>query len=350
MNWRRFLILTVCAALLDSLLWILFVGEFDIPLIARTYCSNPSWFVKDVIITILESVALVCIGTFSGRFILGRVTKHNGVMPHLVTTFVTFALIYAVAVGISYVSYRVLDYYSVDEFRMSVVIIGSLSCLFTLVILMEDAIAIVKNEFISRQSVEAERLKKDNMLLRSELEKSNLKADNHFLFNCLGMLSEQMTENPSEAKRTLDGLLAVAKYMNANLSRPAIRVSEEMEFIREYFGLMKKRFPFIRLEISADAAAADGYVVPLSLQTLIENAIKHNVHTSSCPLAVSVGMENGRLTVSNTLQPVASAPFSGKAGLDLLKNRYAALTQTPVEVRNDGKVFSVSIPLLTRFD
>ena len=233
---------------------------------------------------------------------------------------------------------------------MSVVIIGSLSCLFTLVILMEDAIAIVKNEFISRQSVEAERLKKDNMLLRSELEKSNLKADNHFLFNCLGMLSEQMTENPSEAKRTLDGLLAVAKYMNANLSRPAIRVSEEMEFIREYFGLMKKRFPFIRLEISADAAAADGYVVPLSLQTLIENAIKHNVHTSSCPLAVSVGMENGRLTVSNTLQPVASAPFSGKAGLDLLKNRYAALTQTPVEVRNDGKVFSVSIPLLTRFD
>ena len=188
------------------------------------------------------------------------------------------------------------------------------------------------------------------MLLRSELEKFNLKADNHFLFNCLGMLSEQMDDDPSEAKRTLDDLLDVAKYMNANLSRPAIRISEELEFIREYFGLMKKRFPSCFLEISEAAESADGYVVPLSLQTLVENAIKHNVHTAASPLIISVGMKDDRLVVRNNLHPVTSALVSAKSGLDLLKSRYAAITHKPVEIKSDGNTFSVAIPFLTHFD
>ena len=104
------------------------------------------------------------------------------------------------------------------------------------------------------------------------------------------------------------------------------------------------------LEISEAAESADGYVVPLSLQTLVENAIKHNVHTAACLLVISVGMKDDRLVVRNNLQPVTSAPVSAKSGLDLLKSRYAAITQKPVEIKNDGNTFSVAIPFLTHFD
>ena len=308
-NRKYFFALISCAAVIDTLLWILFMGEFDIRDIIGMYREHPKWLLIDSVTMMIESVILVSIGSFSGQLILKSAVKRRGFVSRLTVIVLSFLIIYAIAVAISYFYYKVIEYYSLTEFYMSVIIIGTLSCMFTLVILTEYFISLISKEYIRRRTTE---------------------ADNHFLFNCLGMIAEQIDENPDNSKETLDDLLEVEKYMHVK----------------------QKRFPSCSLEIAPEVRETDGYVAPLSLQELVENAIKHNTHTASEPLAIAVYMTgDGYITVANRIQPRSGTmPTSSKRGLGLMKSRYNILTDKQMIIKKDNNTFSVSIPLLSRFD
>lgn len=330
-NKKYFFALISCAAVIDTLLWILFMGGFDIRDIIGMYREHPRWLLIDSVTMMIESVILVSIGSFSGQLILKSTIKRRGFVSRLTVIVLSFLIIYAIAVAISYFYYRVIEYYSLTEFYMSVIIIGTLSCMFTLVILTEYFISLISKEYIRRRTTE---------------------ADNHFLFNCLGMIAEQIDENPDNSKETLDDLLEVEKYMHVNISKPLVRLDEELAFLDKYFNLMQKRFPSCSLEIAPEVRETDGYVAPLSLQELVENAIKHNTHTASEPLVIAVYMtDEDYITVANRIQPRSGTmPTSSKRGLELMKSRYNILTDKQMIIKKSNNTFSVSIPLLSRFD
>ena len=206
-NRKYFFALISCAAVIDTLLWILFMGGFDIRDIIEMYREQPKWLLIDSVTMMIESVILVSIGSFSGQLILKSAVKRRGFVSRLSVIVLSFLIIYAIAVAISYFYYKVIEYYSLTEFYMSVIIIGTLSCMFTLVILTEYFISLISKEYIRRRTTE---------------------ADNHFLFNCLGMIAEQIDENPDNSKETLDDLLEVEKYMHVNISNPLVRLDEEL--------------------------------------------------------------------------------------------------------------------------
>ena len=127
-----------------------------------------------------------------------------------------------------------------------------------------------------------------------------------------------------------------------------ISLRKELEYLRSYTYLLKERFgENIYINIDVDEADYNKLIIPLSLQITFENAIKHNIITSSKPLHIDVYLENGNLVVRNNLQKKSTVGSSTKLGLQNIKNRYKFFTDQEVGVISSLQHFIVTLPLLT---
>jgi two-component system, LytTR family, sensor kinase len=117
--------------------------------------------------------------------------------------------------------------------------------------------------------------------------------------------------------------------------------------MKAYAFLLRTRFGHnLDISINVPDEKLTKRIVPLSLQILMENAIKHNIVSSEKPLKIDVFAENGRLVVSNNLQKKNQLNESTGFGLDNIRNRYKFLSEKKVEVTENGSNFTVSIPLI----
>src|SRR5205085_1744476 len=122
---------------------------------------------------------------------------------------------------------------------------------------------------------------------------------------------------------------------------------EELDVLKAYGFLLQTRFgKNLEIEINVPAEKLKQKIVPLSLQLLMENAIKHNIVSSEKPLKISVSAENGHLLVSNNLQIKKQWNESTGIGLDNIRNRYKLISDKQVNVVSSEESFTVSIPLL----
>jgi two-component system LytT family sensor kinase len=195
--------------------------------------------------------------------------------------------------------------------------------------------------------LEQERLRREH--IQSQLEGLKNQVNPHFLFNSLNTLAQLIPESPERAIQFVQKLSAVYRYILEIKDSKLIDLEEELRFLRSYLFLLKERFgDNIRLEINEVEAWRHHQIVPLSLQILIENAIKHNIISSERPLLIKLfADERGGLIVRNNLQRKRQAMYSTQVGLRNIKNRYAFFTLDPVEVYDDGLSFSVRLPLLS---
>ena len=173
--------------------------------------------------------------------------------------------------------------------------------------------------------------------------------DPHFLFNSLNVLTSLIEENPYAAQKFTTSLSKVYRYVLEQKNKELVTVEEELKFARTFVNLLKMRFEdSIVFEIPEQASNPEAKVVPLSLQLLLENAVKHNMVTPQKPLHVKIFEKDGNLVVSNNLQPKAVVKKSSGVGLRNIQQRYAILTQRAVEIGKSETVFQVSIPMLTK--
>jgi len=173
--------------------------------------------------------------------------------------------------------------------------------------------------------------------------------DPHFLFNSLNVLSSLIEENPDNAQRFTTSLSKVYRYVLEQKNKELITVDEELNFARTYMLLLKMRFEdSIIFEIPDKASNPESKVVPLSLQLLLENAVKHNMVTSSKPLHIKIYEDGNHLVVMNNLQPKQIVKKSSGVGLENIKQRYALLTERTVYINQRDKDFAVAIPMLTK--
>ncbi len=173
--------------------------------------------------------------------------------------------------------------------------------------------------------------------------------DPHFLFNSLNVLTSLIDENPRQAQKFTTSLSKVYRYVLEQKNKDLVTVDEELDFARTYVGLLKMRFEdSIVFEIPEKATNPDAKIVPLSLQLLLENAVKHNVVTTSKPLHIKVFEDEGSLHVKNNLQEKQVVKKSSGVGLRNIQQRYAILTDKDVEIYKNHSDFSVSLPMLTK--
>lgn len=172
--------------------------------------------------------------------------------------------------------------------------------------------------------------------------------DPHFLFNSLNVLTSLIEEDPNQAQKFTTSLSKVYRYVLEQKNKDLVTVDEELNFARTYVRLLKMRFEdSIIFDIPDKSSMPEARIVPLSLQLLLENAVKHNVVTASRPLHIKVSEEGGMLVVSNNLQEKQVVKKSSGVGLQNIKQRYEILTDREVNIAKTTSNFSVAIPMLT---
>ncbi|HLK31013.1 MAG TPA: histidine kinase [Puia sp.] len=183
---------------------------------------------------------------------------------------------------------------------------------------------------------------------QAELEALKNQIDPHFIFNSLNTLSFLIIKNPPSAKLFNDTLAKVYRYILSNKDKDLVLLKEEIEFIHNYFYLLKIRFSnAVNMEIEInDMAAEDFLIPPISLQALVENAIKHNDFSDKSPLKISVSVSSNYIVVKNAVQLKAHAVHGSKIGLSNLNNRYKLITNKNLIIENNPSFFSVKLPVL----
>ena len=172
--------------------------------------------------------------------------------------------------------------------------------------------------------------------------------DPHFLFNSLNVLTSLIEEAPEKAQKFTTSLSKVYRYVLEQKNKDLVSVDEELAFAKTYVRLLIMRFEgSIVFDIPEKADNPEARIIPLSLQLLLENAVKHNIVTQKRPLKIRVYEENGMLCVTNNLQEKQVVRKSSGVGLRNIQQRYSILSTREVQIEKSSSEFTVKLPVLT---
>ncbi|WP_432221190.1 2TM domain-containing protein [Flavobacterium sp. TMP13] len=183
----------------------------------------------------------------------------------------------------------------------------------------------------------------------AKFESLKNQIDPHFLFNSLNVLSSLIEENPDNAQRFTTSLSKIYRYVLAQKDKELVSVEEELRFAKTYMNLLKMRFEnSLFYELPSEEISTDAKVVPLSLQLLLENTVKHNVVSEQKPLHIRIFIKNNYLVVENDFQKKEVLQEGQGVGLQNIVNRYGIVTDRKVLIEENEKIFAVKIPILTK--
>jgi sensor histidine kinase YesM len=190
----------------------------------------------------------------------------------------------------------------------------------------------------------------------AKFESLKNQIDPHFLFNSLNVLSSLIEENPENAQRFTTSLSKIYRYVLEQKDKELVSVDEELSFAKTYMNLLKMRFEnslFYEVRAQEDGVASslamtDARVVPLSLQLLLENTVKHNVVSEQKPLHIRIFIEGDYLVVQNDYQKKEVLQSRQGVGLQNIVDRYGIITKRKVLIEQNEQNFTVKIPILTK--
>lgn len=191
----------------------------------------------------------------------------------------------------------------------------------------------------------AQALAKEKALVQYENLTQQLNP--HFLFNSLASLGSLIRFDPGTASEFLEALSKMYRYILQSRERETVPLDEELTFAEHFLKLQQTRFgTALQVRFDVPAACRERKIVPVTLQNLLENALKHNTLDADDPLTVDISVENDHLVVRNNLQRRPIVETSNKQGLTRLQSLYQYLSDVPMEAGEDEGYFVVKIPLL----
>lgn len=204
---------------------------------------------------------------------------------------------------------------------------------------------IIRKRLVERNNT---RLIEENLSVQLNTLKDQIKP--HFLFNTLNTLSAVIrNENKEEGLKYVDDLANVYRYILEKSNHNLVELSVEMGFAQSYIRLLKKRFnQKFDVEIDLPNKYQTYKIPPLTLQLLIENAIKHNELTDASPVMISIYIDLKHIVVANTIQTKASDSSGLRIGLQNLNMRYKILMEEEIQISKADNKFIVKLPLLEK--
>ncbi len=199
---------------------------------------------------------------------------------------------------------------------------------------------------LARQKAEqAEKLQKEYAQVRLQALKSQVNP--HFLFNSLSVLSSLVHVDAELSEKFIIHLSKAYRYILDQKELELVSLEDELQFLDAYFFLLQIRFDKkVQLHKKIDTHLKEYKLPPLTLQLLVENAVKHNKMSISEPLVIEVKAEGDRLNVSNNVSLREQHEASTGIGLENIKKRYAMVTDKKVTIEKNEQLFSVTIPLI----
>ena len=221
-------------------------------------------------------------------------------------------------------------------------VVGSFMSIFLIWAIYEGIIFYTK---LQKSIQEKEQLQREN--IQSQLEGLKNQVNPHFLFNSLNTLTYLIPEEPDKAVSFVQKLSKVYRYILEIRNQKIVTISDELEFLNAYVFLLKERFgENLNIDIDIPRKHYQSKIVPLSLQILFENVIKHNIISTQKPLMIKVFIEKDKLIIKNNLQKKNQVISSTSMGLQNIKNRYQFFTKKEVDVIVTSDSFFVALPLV----
>lgn len=191
----------------------------------------------------------------------------------------------------------------------------------------------------------AEMLERELTQIRFEMLRSQINP--HFMFNSLNVLSGLIEKDVARAQEFIDEFSRIYRYVLETVEQPSTTLGRELEFARSYFYLQQMRYgENLSWTINLTAGMLGLLLPPLSLQVVLENAIKHNIVNQSKPLHIDIGSDDTVLVVSNRLQPKISATASTGVGLKNLTRRYSLISNRIPRFTVENDHYIARLPLV----
>lgn len=236
--------------------------------------------------------------------------------------------------------YKIFNHGIVDWSAVFVSIFIILVCVFFIAYTYETVylVKLSGNEKIRNEQLERARS-------FAELEALKHQVDPHFIFNCLNTLSYLIGKNKARALRFNENLADVYRYILQNKSKDLVLLGEEIEFVQQYLSLLQDRFDDA-IRFSLEVQEPHRYIIPpISLQMLVENAIKHNGFSRLSPLKITITQRGELLAVSNNRSLKERVNYSPGIGLKNLSERYDLLMKSQITITATESHFIVKLPL-----
>ncbi len=201
---------------------------------------------------------------------------------------------------------------------------------------------------LQRMQVEATKIRTEQMNLRNESLRNQISP--HFIFNSLNTISSLIYRNPGKADAFIRHLASLYQSVMDHFECPVISLKDELMVVTDYGSLMQTRFEnAFSMEIDVDDDAGSMKIPPMSVQMLVENAVKHNRLSTEHPLRISIFNEQETLVVRNNIIVTPGHASAGGMGLENIQKRYRFLTNRKMVIRKDEH-FTVILPLLEAHD
>lgn len=279
------------------------------------------------------------IGTYTGTRLNWRENLTRATLISLLS-FIIWGIVVSIATPYYFAKY--VWQLSGDSFRYSVLLNAFIGISVDMIIIsIYYSLYLV---YYWKKSIEGyEQLKRDSITAQYNALKNQVNP--HFLFNSLNTLSGIVEKDQKNAVLFIKKLSGIYRYVLEQHSKELVKIEEELNFISDYIFLLKIRhgegLRFIN-SVSPDPY----YIVPLGLQLIIENCIKHNIISDDMPLEIRLQKEENYLVIRNNLQRKTSILNKDSQGLDNLKNRYSYLTDMPLLISENESEFVVKIPVI----
>lgn len=194
--------------------------------------------------------------------------------------------------------------------------------------------------------VNQEKLKSEMLIYKYESLRNQINP--HFMFNSLNVLSDLVYEDQKLAVKFIHQFSDIYRYVLDSREKELVPLADELAFIQKFIFLLKTRFEdklIVTLEVEVNS---DDLIVPLALQLLVENAVKHNEASKQHPLHISIKRTKNTITVQNPIREKNSGENSKKIGLKNLQQQFSYFTTDNMTINTENGVYSVAIPLLKK--
>jgi hypothetical protein len=255
-----------------------------------------------------------------------------------------------VVLGIDYILFVILQKMPLDKFfndRMIWTHLFYIILSLGVSVFMHARSFMVKWKQASKKEVTQQKIIAGTANAKFETLKNQI--DPHFLFNSLNVLSSLIEENPENAQRFTTSLSKIYRYVLEQKDKELVSVAEELSFAKTYMNLLKMRFEnSLFYELPETTINPEAKVVPLSLQLLLENTVKHNVVSEQRPLHIRIFIDGDYLAIQNDFQKKEVMQSRQGVGLQNIVDRYGIITNRKVLIEQNEETFTVKIPILTK--
>jgi sensor histidine kinase YesM len=312
-----------------------------------TYLFNSEFYsIQDFVISYAISLVFAASNWLLMRWVMIRLRrKYPSISDSVKRNLIFLLLIIAIVVGINALGNFLLGLAFGPNFNGGGV---ELKIIIVLISIMTMAAyeAIYFFQKLKASIVKEEQTRQ--AITQSQLDALRNQARPHFLFNSLNTLRDIIdTDAKSDAKDFVDHIADVYRFILDSGQDNVVSLDDEIAFAKSYLHIQSERFGSnLRVNWDIGDSHRSARVIPMSIQLLLENAIKHNIISKRKPLHIMISSHDDTITVSNNLQPKQSQLPSTKLGLENIKKRYALVGTTPPMVKQAEDHFTVTIPLI----